>query len=1120
MKVDAQWVIISLFGRNYQYVIAEATPTFGLWNEGDAHDRLWHGVCTVPYERSFCQYVLETPVNAQRLEDSVFVSTDLAQDDRFKNLQGVLGVPHARSLVCTPIVSPKGLTIGSYTIIDDKPRPPVNESLVKFLKNMSQTVMNHLISSRTKFQHLRAERMIVGIGSFLEGKGSLRSSWVEATTEQEKTEGDDEEGCEGQINQTQQARQITNDTARAMRGGTSPSNSRLASPRDRSPRLGIKSAGQSRLRQGQLASAKDGRTGPTKSQPGNKVKSENLSGHISEAFSRAANIARESLEIEGLVYFDANFRSRAGLVDYQHSDSDDSNSSQSHDEKKVSKFSRCKEPHLHESKVQSDPCLMLGFSTTNSSSINHEFEDGRMNKVPESLLKRLLRHYPQGKIFNFSAEGSVSEDESTDSKFKGFFQKTSGAQYRSQNPARKYKKTRPLVLREDAAALLLLAPHSRSIIFAPLWDPHKKRWYSGCIAWTRTPHRVFTSDDEQSFLFALGNSLMADVHRLNAEFSGRAASDLLSSLSHELRSPLHGIFGTAELLRDRVSAPSQLEMIHTIESCTNTLLDTIDHLLEYASINKHSKSTNYLLKQETLSDSRSSVMLDEILEEVVESVFAGFTFLEFGSVLQKAATPGGIAPRRQEQPVSFLNRTKVILDIQHGVNWHFLTQPGRWRLILMDLFGNALKFTRSGLILITAIASPVTIQPDSSEKATESKVTVTVKDTGPGIDPEYLQYDLFEAFSQEDVLSSGNGLGLHVTQRTVSALGGDIQVFSQRGLGTEIVTNVTLQHSPNFAPPDALDANSVIKTARELSSGKSIGMIVSSRSDTDGALLLALERLYRDWFGMTVREIDLSGGIVDQCDFYIVTRDDLDLEVLQSTNATKCLASPVIILCSSPQTTNTLWWNTQEKELTSVVEFISQPCGPRKMAKTLHSCIQRQHTRGDSANIRNTTQPAYSSNVRPIFKQAEQGVADECDNSFPIQYEANTRKYLAPSIPQIQEQSPDEHINGQRRNSDRTVRVPDSPASTVLIVDDNDINVRILVACVKKLGYNHIIAQNGLEAFEAFKENPAQFSLVLMGQYTLSPPPLYSEASAYQGSCRYLHACYGRPRFNTSHPRS
>lgn len=1069
--------MISLFGQKHQYIIAEATPTCGLWSESDARDRLWHGACIVPYERSFCQYALEIPVAVQRIEDSVFVSTDLTEDNRFKNLQGVLGVPHARSVVCTPIVSPKGLTIGSYTIIDDKPRPPVSESLVKFLKNMSQTVMNHLISSRAKFQHLRAERMIVGIGSFLEGKSSLRNSWVEATMEQEKTEDDNEEAFEGQINQTQQDKQVANDTAQVMRRGISPSNNLLAPPRDRSRRSSVS---QSRSRQGRSTSTKDGRTGPTKSQPGNKTKSEDLSGHISEASSRAANIARESLEVEGLVYFDANISSRDSLVDYEHSDSDDSHSSQSHDEEKVSEISRCKEPH--KSKVKSDPCHMLGFSTANSSSINHELEGSGINKIPESLLKRLLRHYPQGKIFNYSAEGSVSEDDSTDSKFKNFSQKTSGVQYRSQKPVRKYKKTRGLVLREDAASLLLLAPYSRSIIFAPLWDPQKKRWYSGCISWTRTPHRIFTSDNEQSFLFALGNSLMADVHRLNAEFAGRAASDLLSSLSHELRSPLHGIFGTAEILRDTAATPSQLAMVHTIESCTNTLLDTIDHLLEYASINKHSKSTNHLLKQDTLSDSRSSVMLDEVFEEVIESVFSGFTFLEFGSVLQKAATPGGIAPRGHENSVSCANR-KVILDIQHGINWHFLTQPGRWRLILMDLFGNALKFTRSGFILITVVASPVTAQQDSLESATESKITFTVKDTGSGIDPEYLQHDLFEAFSQEDVLSSGNGLGLHVTQRTVSALGGDIQVFSQVGLGTEIVTNVTLQHSPDFAPPDMLDANSVIKSAREHTSGKLIGIVGSSPLGTDGALSLALERLYRDWFGMTVREIDLSMGIVDQCDFYIATRDDLGLEVFQNTNPTKCMTSPVIILCSSPQIANTLWWNTQEKELADVVEFISQPCGPRKMAKTLHSCIKRQHNRDDSTNIRNTAQLAYSSNIWSIFKQAEQGVADGNDSSFPIPSEANTPKALAPSIPRIQEQPSDQHIDGHYKNSDRAVQVPDNPTSTVLIVDDNDINVRILVACVKKLGCNHIISRNGLEAFEAFKENPSLFSLVLMGQY-------------------------------------
>lgn len=1100
LKLNAQRTLISLFSQRNQHVIAEATRTLSLRNDGDGEDEdeLWLGCCHLAYERSFCKYVLDHSETGDSPDKTVIAVPDMRQDDRFIECRDVLEFPHARFLASVPILSPKGLVIGAYTVLDDRPRSVLEPKYSKFLRDMARTVMDHLDAIRTESRHLRAERMLVGIGSYLEGKGSLRNAWLQSS-EPDRTALEDE-GFEGQINQLQQTKQVVDDTEQASKVKAT-SKSLLPNQPERSKR----SQNDRPCYKQQDSGSKPYRDRGT------------LSSQVSDAFSRAANVVRESLEVGGVVYFDATIASRGDLASNLKSDSEFSGSEGSglsDDGKRASSKD-------YDAEKWSNPCNMLSYSTTDSSSINQELIRDKSIAMSEAMVRGLLRRYPRGKIFTFSEEGSISSDESTDGIFKDFFRRGNAASSgKTLGPTRKHKKTRQAMLRQDARALRQLAPAARSIIFMPLWDSHKNRWYSGCIAWTRTPYRIFTTDDELTFLFALGNSIMAEVHRLGAEYAEQAKTDLLSSLSHELRSPLHGIFGTAELLSDSSLSASQQAMVHTIESCSSTLLDTINHLLQYARINHLRQSTpvhssewdnpgptergasnsrDIDLRQTDASEYLTLTQLDTVLEEVVESVFAGYAFLQGPpSPLQKPDTPGGISSTDSRMINNSMGEFRIILDVRDAINWRFLLHPGRWRLILVDILGNALKFTNTGFVCVTLNATPIT---GTHGNPTESQITLIVSDTGMEIDEAYLENDLLEAFSQETALSSGTGLGLHVARHAILSLGGDIQVQSRKGSSTKVITKINLDHPPESATPGALDASSVTVKTRQLMRGRSIGILGLRDSEADKMLGLSLENLCRDWFNMEVCVADASQPLF--CDYYIVTQENMDLTSITHRPGER-FAAAVIVICSSPAKASAMYTSAELRGDLDVVEYISQPCGPRKMAKALKSCSSNQQRRHDLVDKKSETGPIPTVTelpvrpaVAPIIGEEGKVVTNEEDaksdnlskvnvTEVPLSSSQKTPNSLAETC------SSDQPDQGHKASKDskgesKTGQVDNnlsefSDSESVLIVDDNEINVRILEAYMEKLGYDYAVAQNGLEALEAFKANPGRFKIILMGK--------------------------------------
>lgn len=184
----------------------------------------------------------------------------------------------------------------------------------------------------------------------------------------------------------------------------------------------------------------------------------------------------------------------------------------------------------------------------------------------QSLLRRLIADCAQGRLFVIDEHG-VLDDQSNDIADMGQHTRGSAA-YKSWD------------------SLVACIPNARYAIFLPLWHYQREVCFATCLVWVNDVGKTLDHGDVSS-LTAFGNSLMAEVFRLEAATNTQAKSDFVSSISHELRSPLHGILATTELIQNSDSAqdPELLAMVDMIESCGNTLLDTFNHLLEFSNIN-------------------------------------------------------------------------------------------------------------------------------------------------------------------------------------------------------------------------------------------------------------------------------------------------------------------------------------------------------------------------------------------------------------------------------------------------------------------------------------------------------------------------------------------------------
>ena len=225
-----------------------------------------------------------------------------------------------------------------------------------------------------------------------------------------------------------------------------------------------------------------------------------------------------------------------------------------------------------------------------------------------------------------------------------------------------------------------------------------------------------------------------------AEDAAKAKSQFLATMSHEIRTPMSGVIGIVELLRSTALSDEQRQMVELIQRSGIGLLDVINDILDYSKIEAGRMTVEY-----------TDCALADIVEGTAE-VIGGHT---------------------QSKTLN------IVCSIDHRIDAVVKGDPVRIRQIVLNLMGNAVKFTETGTVAIEA----------SAEQITDDKIVVLfeVTDTGMGID-EDKQKALFQAFSQADYSTTrkfgGTGLGLSISKNLVELMEGEIGVRSTIGKGS------------------------------------------------------------------------------------------------------------------------------------------------------------------------------------------------------------------------------------------------------------------------------------------------------------------------------------------------
>ena len=336
------------------------------------------------------------------------------------------------------------------------------------------------------------------------------------------------------------------------------------------------------------------------------------------------------------------------------------------------------------------------------------------SKLPSTSLERLLESFPLGAVFHRSPGNHASE-------------------YAASTPS----EITPCYL-DVGDDLRSAFPDACQVTFTPIYDTYHEQTAAVAFGWSDTYSRVYTAAKELPSLSAFCATVMAQHRRAYARAMDQKKSDFLATISHEMRSPLHGTLACLELLADTPNLDSrQLELIENATASGMQLLDNFDHILKWSEIapspDDMSLSSRRSLSEDdqpyattpTVQGSGPSTLeedmdLESLCQNVIEATLERMQTISDGlgrhGAFNAALADGGEAS--SAAPLVLLDT-----NLQNRIG---ISEPFELRTVLQNLLANAIKYTPAGGVVRGSLAVDA------------GGVTLTVADTGKGMSEDYL----------------------------------------------------------------------------------------------------------------------------------------------------------------------------------------------------------------------------------------------------------------------------------------------------------------------------------------------------------------------------------------------